>query len=135
MKSKKTTVKKLSNRIDKSEEGIVYEFPEAEKISIDKSNLQIQLNKFKEKIKSSPSIFDLLAIISLWSPIFSANFKSILGISPGSVEAAYIVFASIITITIIYLRLKSFIISDKDVDINPEKMAKKILEQCQKKNK
>lgn len=119
-------------------ENVSYIFPKSEEIVIPRSDLQIQLEKFRERIRSSFSMFDLLAILSLWAPIFSANFKPILIFQANEIKSGYIVLASIVTIIILWSRVIYFILSlfkkDKISD-NPEKMANKILEQCQSKPK
>lgn len=119
-------------------ENVSYIFPKSEEIVIPRSDLQIQLEKFRERIRSSFSMFDLLAILSLWVPIFSADFKPILLFQANEIKSGYIVLASIVTIFILWSRVIYFILSllkkDKISD-NPEKMANKILEQCQSKPK
>ncbi len=119
-------------------ENVSYIYPRSEEIVIHKSDLQIQLEKFKERIYSSFSIFDLLAIVSLWSPIFSADFKQLLGLSSIEIEVGYVVFAVLITIFILWLRCKYFIVQIwKKENVSPDsgEMAEKILQQCQSKPK
>jgi hypothetical protein len=130
---------KDQNRITEREaENVSYVFPTSEEIVIRKSELQIQLEKFKERISSSFSVFDLLAIVSIWSPLFSADFKQFLSLTSGEVRTGYVVLASLISIFILWSRSKYFIkrLWRKDnVSSDSEKMAVKILEQCQRKAK
>ncbi len=127
--------KKQINLSKSSQDSVVYEFPKSEEIFIDKSNFQILLSKFKDRIKSSFSLYDLLAVISLWAPLFSADFKSLFKISSDSIKSGYFVFALIITVLIIYQRLILILFGDKSISSDPEKTAQKVLEQCKKKNK
>lgn len=120
-----------------SKDGVSYIFPKSEEIVIHKSDLHIQLDRFKDRIRSSFSTFDLLAIISLWAPVFSADFKNFLGLTSSAVKAGYIVFAILITIFILASRCKYFFLHIKNgnVSSDPEEMTAKILQQCQSKPK
>jgi len=134
----------MKNNVTKSSlttvdaENISYIFPKSEEIVIPRSDLQIQLEKFKERVRSSFSVFDILAILSLWAPIFSADFKPIMNFQAIEVRAGYTVLAIIVTFFILWSRagyfIKKFFRKDSISD-NPEKMANKILEQCQSKPK
>jgi len=127
------------NRIIGEEaENVTYVFPKSEKIVIHRSDLQIQLEKFKEKTKAAFSAFDLLAIISLWSPLFGAEFKSIFGLEPKELRAGYVVFACLITLFILWSRIKYSILDfwkKESVSSDASEMAVKILEQCQSRPK
>lgn len=114
-------------------EGLVYVFPKTEEIRIGRSELQILLGKFKEKIQKSFSVFDLLSIISLWSPVVSADFKPFFFFNKDEMKGAYIIFALMITMFIIIGKISITWHKNNTVDTDPEKMAQKILEQCQKK--
>lgn len=131
MKNRKRKNPEIKPGADKK---LVYEYPRGEDMFIDRANLQIKLGEYKEKIKSSFSVFDLLAIVSLWAPVFSADFKSMVGIKADAVEFGYIVFAAIFSIIIVYLRVKFYFLGNKDVSSDPKEMAQKILEQCQKRD-
>jgi hypothetical protein len=61
-----------TNPIIEEAQDVTYEFPKSEQITIHKSDLQIQLERFKDRIAASFSVFDLLAIVSLWSPVILA---------------------------------------------------------------
>ena len=129
----------MANKLTKQEAtNISYIFPKSEEIVIHKSDLQIQLENFKKRILASFSIFDLLAIVSLWAPIFSTDFKKILSLEPSEVKVGYTVFAVLITIFILLSRTKYFIIEFRkrnNVSSDSEQMAIKILEKCQSKEK
>lgn len=119
-------------------ENFSYVFPSSEEIVIQKSDLQIQLDRFKERIRASFSIFDVLAIVSLWTPLFTADFREFFGLQATELKAGYIVFAVLITIFIVWNRIKYFILQFFKKDkVNPdsEKMAQKILEQCRSRPK
>jgi len=134
-----TMTKNDQNRITEDEaENASYIFPKSEEIVIHKSDLQIQLEKFKERIRATFSVFDLLAIISLWSPLFSADFKNLLGLESRELRVGYIVFAILITLFILSSRCKYFILrllGKERVSPDAGQMAEKILEQCQSKPK
>ncbi len=126
--------KKKQTQIRASTDKNIYEFPRGEDMFINKDNLQIKLGEFKDKIRSSFSVFDLLAIISLWAPAVSADFKATLGLGADSIKFGYIIFSILITITIFYSRVRAkYFLMNKDVSDDPQKMVQKILEQCQKK--
>ena len=119
-------------------ENISYIFPKSEEISIHKSDLQIQLESFKERVRASFSVFDLLAMVSLWLPLCNPGFGSILGLESAEVQAGYTVFASLITLFFLYSRSKYFVLKfwkKERVSSDAGEMAKIILEQCQSKSK
>ncbi|GMX57906.1 MAG: hypothetical protein YFSK_2370 [Candidatus Yanofskyibacterium parasiticum] len=123
---------KINNRKE-DYEGLVYVFPKTEEIRIGRSELHILLGKFKERIQKSFSIFDLLAIISLWSPTVSADFKPFFIFDQAEVRGGYITFAFMITMFIMVGKISIIWQKNNMIDSDPEKMAQKILEQCQKK--
>jgi len=130
--------KRYENMLDDEVENVSYVFPTSEEIVIQKSDLHIQLEKFKERISSSFSIYDLLALLSVWVTLVSADFKSIFSISTDEVKAGYFVFVIIITLLIIYSRSRYLFFNSKDKDTvsdSPEKMAVMILDQCKSKPK
>ena len=115
-----------------------YIYPRSEEIVIHKSDLQIQLEHFKERIHSSFSIFDLLAIISLWSPVFTADFKKFMGLTSDELKIGYVVFSIMITIFIISSRCKFYILRilrKENLSSDSSKMAEAILRRCQSKPK
>lgn len=117
---------------------ITYVYPKSEEIVIPRSDLQIQLEKFKKRVQATFSIFDLLAILSLWAPVFSADFKPMLNFEAIEIRAGYAVLAIMVTVFLLFSRIKYFGLSffNKDsVSSSSEKMANKILEQCQSKPK
>lgn len=123
---------------EESAENVHYVFPKSEEIVIQRSDLQIQLEQFKERIRSSFSIFDLLAIVSLWSPVFSADFKNFLGLTSSAFKTGYIVFAILITAFILTSRCKYFILriwKKENVSSDSKEMAEKILQKCQSRPK
>lgn len=115
-----------------------YTFPRSEEIVIHRSDLQIQLENFKKRIVSSFSIFDLLAIISLWAPVFSGEFKGMMGMSAEQIQAGYIVFGIIVTFLILAPRAKyhtvTFLNKNK-ASADAKVMSEKILEQCNPQSK
>ena len=116
----------------KKDSEAVYIFPKSEEIIISKSDLQIQMDKFKAKIRASFSIYDLIIVISLWLPIISVDFKNMFGVPSSSIRAGYIVFSVMVTA---FLILSKAINRDKNISCDSEEMANKILEKCQKRNK
>jgi hypothetical protein len=127
--------KKPNNSFNEDALGLTYIYPKSEAINIHKSDLQIQLTKYKEKILASFSLFDLLAILSLWSPVVTAEFKSVLGLAPNEMQAGYIVLAFCLSFAIIYSRVKYYFKKPRPAaSASPEDMANNILNQCQAKS-
>jgi len=126
-----------NNLTTQDAENISYVFPKSEKIIILRSELQIQLEKFKRAVISSFSVFDFLAIISLWSPIFANAFAPLLSMSANEVRAGYVVLAIILTIIILWnkavFNVTRVFSKNKNVSNDSEKMSYTILEQCQAK--
>lgn len=123
------------------EEEVSYNFPQSERITIDKANLQIQLDKFKVAIIDTFN-FDsfinvLITISAVWIPLFTSDFKSVLGLSSTFVKSAYMGFSSAVTIYVIYkyiFKPINFFLFNKDnSSSNSEKMAQIILDKCNKK--
>lgn len=120
---------------------ITYKFPKSEDIFICRADLQIQLQEFKKAISASFSVYDLLAVISLWIPVFTGGFDSVFYMSPEEVKSGYVVLAILITLIILYnktkynlLYLKNFLIKKtNNVSSDPKKMSQMILDQCQPK--
>ena len=102
-------VKNNQNSITENKtENLSYIFPSSEEIIIQKSDLQIQLDRFKERIKVSLSIFDVLAVLSLWTPLFTADFREFFGLQPPEIKVGYVVFAVLLTVFIFGYRAKYF---------------------------
>jgi len=125
-----------NNLTTQDAENMSYIFPKSEEIVIPRSDLQIQLEKFKGRIRASFSVFDLIAILSLWAPVFSADFKAVLNFQAIEIRFGYMVLAFILTVIILWSRTVSrilfFLRRKKDnVSDNSEEMANKILERCQ----
>ncbi len=117
---------------------VSYVYPKSEEIVIHKSDLQIQLEEFKKKILSTFSVYDMIAIVSLWSPIFSADFKTIMNITAAELKAGYIMFATLVTLFILGSRAKYQIVNlfqKRNVSSNSKDMAENILAKCNSKEK
>lgn len=102
-------------------------------IGINKSDLQIYLNHYKDAItnKRKDGIFiGLSKIVFLWSIFFTSNFKDIASIAGSLIQKIYIVFAAIISICEIQKSLKKD--NSKYGEVNPEKMADIIESNCKK---
>jgi hypothetical protein len=117
---------------------VKYEFPKSENISIQRSSLQIQLEKFKKAVAESfsfDSIFSLLiTLAAVWVPVFTSNFRKILTISSETILGAYILFSIYVFYKNIVAPLISFFRNRKNkISSDAEKMSKYILEQCNKK--
>ena len=124
-----------------AEDELSYIFPESEKITIDKINLQVQLDKFKSAIIDSFS-FDhfinlLITLSAVWIPLFTSNFNAILGISSLNMEAIYVGFAVLTTLFAVYryvIKSIHFWFTNKYIaSTNSEKMVQIILDKCNKK--
>ena len=121
---------------------VKYEFPKSENISIQRSSLQIQLEKFKKAVEesfSADSFFSLLiTLAAVWVPVFTSNFKDIYFVSSKIVLGAYIFFAIFVSIYTLYKNLIVSVIryfknKNNKISTDSEKMSKYILEQCNKK--
>lgn len=118
-----------------------YSFPEAERITIDKASLQLQLDTFKKAIVGAFSLGFLtellITAIALWLPLFTSDFKSIYGMSGLEFRAGYLFVCITISIYLLcrFLGKVFSSIGDKKNNRNadPEKMSKIILSMCSKK--
>lgn len=118
-----------------------YTFPRSEQITIDKANLQIQLDKFKNAIIDTFS-FDsfisiLITISAVWVPLFTSEFKSVFGLSDIFVKSVYVGFSSIVTFYVVYKYIfkpiNLYFFQEDNSSSNSEKMAQIILDKCNKK--
>lgn len=107
-----------------------YQFPSSEEIVISKSDLHIQLQKYKSTIQSSFSVFDFLAIFSLWVPVFTGGFTKVFNINPDQVKGGYFMLAVLLTLIILYSKISWR--KDEMISADPEEMSSKILECCKK---
>lgn len=73
---------------------VVVVYPKSNDIRINASELERELSTFKEAIKKSMSIEGLIALTSLWLPVFTAtSFKDIPGImSSATMKGGYFTF-------------------------------------------
>jgi hypothetical protein len=129
----------VKNNKDLNEE-LSYRFPESERITIDKANLQIQLDKFKSAVLDTFSLDSFInlvvTVLAVWVPLFTSDFKSIIGISPINIKGAYVGFASLITVYVIYryiIKPIDYLLTKNIVSNNSEKMTQIILDKCNKK--
>lgn len=121
--------------------GTSYLFPESEKITIDKANLQIQLDKFKSAVTRlfnfETFVSLLITLSAVWVPLFTADFKSILGLSSIMVKSIYTGFSSLVTLYAFYRYILKpvyfFFFEKNNVSNDPEEMAQIILDKCNKK--
>jgi hypothetical protein len=124
-----------------SSQDISFEYPISEKITIDKTNLHIQLDKFKKAVSDSfnlDSSFNfLVTLLAVWVPIFTSDFKTTLGYDPSSIKGGYFGFVVFVTFYLIYKFVCKPIwflfLSNSKVSQDPEKMAQIILDKCNKK--
>jgi hypothetical protein len=121
-------------KFKENDKKISYIFPKSEEIFIPRSDLQIQLQEFKNAVGSSFSIFDFIAIISLWSPVFANAFTEMFSISSDEIKAGYIILSIILTIIILYNKtrynINSFLKKDKSISNDPKEMSQIILDKC-----
>lgn len=125
-----------------SDDQLSFVYPLSEKITIDKNSLHIQLSKFKEAILDSFSVDSIvglsITLSAVWLPFFTSDFKTIFSFNALTVQGFYLCFSFVVTIYFLFKFIfKPFyfniISSSKEVDSNPEKMAKIILDKCSKK--
>lgn len=129
----------VKNNKDLNEE-LSYRFPESERITIDKANLQIQLDKFKSAVLDTFSLDSLInlvvTVLAVWVPLFTSDFKSIMGISSVNIKGAYVGFAFLITVYVIYryiIKPINYWLTRNIVSNESEKMTQIILDKCNKK--
>ncbi len=84
--------------------------PKHKDILINSANLELKFLDFKTAVKNSFSIIDLLAIISLWTPLFTAEFKNVYIFTAEFIKGFYVLFILIITIFFIFKILKNIIL-------------------------
>jgi len=121
---------------------VKYEFPKSENISIWRSSLQIQLEKFKKAVAGSFSVDSIVSLLitlaAVWVPVFTSSFRKIFTISSDMVMGAYLFFAVVVSIYVLYKHILASLISffmnkRNKISSDAEKMSKYILEQCNKK--
>lgn len=80
-------------------------------IKINPSDLKLQFIEFKSAVERSIDIpSTAITLTALWTPIFTVvQFKNILGVDGQSIYMAYLVFAVIMSIVIIYRGRLSFV--------------------------
>jgi len=100
--TKKTNKPKTENslRISTEKEDLYYH-TEADRIAIRTSDLIRYFQDFKEAIKKRPNLTTLIALISIWVPLFTSDFRSLLGLTPEYVSGGYFVFVIIVTLLIL----------------------------------
>jgi hypothetical protein len=119
-----------------------YEFPQSEKISIQRSSLQIQLEKFKKAVIDSFSFDSIISLLvtlaAVWVPVFTSTFRKIFTASSDIVLGVYVSLAMAISFYSVYKNLiapsLSYLKNRKNkISSDAEIMSKYILEQCNKK--
>lgn len=132
------------NSTSEASQPIVVQHPKSHDISINASDLKLQLIHFKRAIKNGISKEWVIAAFSLWIPIFTSDFRAFLMVSGEMIKGAYILFAFIMTILLITPLLHSlgrlclllpFIRNQFEQwalknEIDPEKKADLILNHC-----
>jgi len=85
-------------------------YPKNKDIYINSSDLELKLVDFKNAIKNSFDIINLISIISLWVPVFTSEFKQINGIDPNILKGMYILVVFVISLLILKSFLKNIFI-------------------------
>lgn len=86
-------------------------YPQMDDVSINSAILVNQLIEFKEAITNKINIETIISVVALWSPLFSADFKTFIGYSAEAVEFGYIVFAFMMSLIIILKGIPTTLIS------------------------
>lgn len=121
-----------------------FEYPKSPDVQVNGSDLTLELIKFERAIKNRITLPLFAAIISLWAPFFTSDFKAIMGLSSKEIKAGYLVFAILLTLLIIkplfvtVARLmpllpqynKRFQNWVRDNECDPETKTKDILNKC-----
>lgn len=81
-------------------------YPLSEDLKINRSQLEQQLAVFKEAVKKELTFGEIMAIMGLWSPLLTSDFKALLGLTAGEIKVGYLVFSILLTIQIISGRIK-----------------------------
>lgn len=135
---KTTTIESSSSASDP------LKYPKSPDVQVSGSDLTLELMKFERAIKNRITVPMLVAIVSLWAPFFTADFKNILGISGQQIQAGYLILAVILSLVILKPLLLTFsraipwipFFNDtfkrwkRDNESNPETKTNDILEKC-----
>lgn len=81
-------------------------YPLTQDIQINRSQLEKHLTVFKEAVKKELGFPEVLAILGLWSPLLTSDFKPLFGLTAGEVRVGYIVFSILLSLMIFSGRLK-----------------------------
>lgn len=120
------------------------EYPKSPDVQVNGSNLTIELIKFERAVKNRVSLPLTAAIVSLWAPFVTADFKPLFKFTANEVQAGYFVFASIMTLFIIKPLLvtvgrwipwvpfykQKFYQWVRDNECNPETKTNDIIQKC-----
>lgn len=90
---------KIRQSSDKDQD--LYYHQESDKIAIRKSDLVIYFRDFKDAVLKAPSLEGIILIVSIWLPIFTADFHGFLGFDKQSVFGFYLALIGLISCFII----------------------------------
>ncbi len=85
-----------------------YKYPNPKKIQITDSDLKLKLKEYKEAIKKEASLTDLLVIFPAWLPVFTSDFRNVLGVPGSMIRGVYAAFVFIGTIVWIFSAQNTF---------------------------
>lgn len=81
--------------------------PQNEDIVINSSILENKFRDYKRALSNRLSKESILAIVALWAPLFSSEFRSYFGQSAETIQFGYLIFAAMMTISMLTSRLKT----------------------------
>lgn len=106
----------LEDQVNISVEGFNAQFASYDKgsqryLKINMSDLKLHLRDFKSNVEKSNIWLLTLSIVGLWTPYFTSDFKSILGMQPDTIKGFYLGVAVIISA--VFLRNLVFVLAHK----------------------
>lgn len=121
-----------------------FEYPRSPDVQVNGSDLTLELIRFERAVKNRITFPLFAAIISLWAPFFTSDFKENFGFSSNEIKACYFGFALMLTVFILKPLLvtlvrwipwvpfwnEKFQSWIKDNECDPETKARDILKKC-----
>ena len=68
----------------------IYKYPDPQKIQINEADFKLKLREYFDTMVNRFSFFDLFFIIPAWFPVFTSDFRSIIGTSGDKILGFYI---------------------------------------------
>lgn len=78
-----------------------YFHQDSDQIVIRKSDLVIYFRDFKDAVIKRPSLEGIILLVSIWVPLFTADFKALLGLNGDAAYGAYLAFVVVVSAVIL----------------------------------